>query len=263
MHASSSSAAPLRVVLVTGVTSGIGEACARRFHSEGWHVVGWGRRQERLESLAGELDARFFPQIVDVRDKAAMHAALAALPEIFAPIDVLVNNAGLALGLEKAPEAKLDDWETMIDTNCRALVTLTRAVLPGMVARRRGHVITIGSVAGSYPYPGGNVYGATKAFVRQFALNLRADLLGTPVRSTNIEPGMVETEFSQVRFGGDAEKAKKVYEGVDPLTGADIANTVYWCASLPPHVNINTLEVMPTGQAFSPFAVDRTGGSRP
>ena len=263
MHVPSTSAAPLRVALVTGVTSGIGEACARRFHAEGWHVVGWGRRQERLDSLANELDARFYPQSVDVRDKGAVQAALAALPEIFAPIDVLVNNAGLALGLEKAPEASLDDWETMIDTNCRAMVTLTRAVLPGMVARRRGHVITIGSVAGSYPYPGGNVYGATKAFVRQFALNLRADLLGTPVRSTNIEPGMVETEFSQVRFNGDADKAKKVYEGIDALTAADIANTVHWCAALPQHVNINTLELMPTGQAFGPFAVDRTGGSRP
>ena len=251
-----------RVALVTGVTSGIGEACARRFHAEGWHVIGWGRRRERLDAIAGELGDRFFVQSLDVRDRSAMTAALAALPAPWSSIDVLVNNAGLALGLEKAPEAKLDDWDTMIDTNCRAMVTLTRAVLPGMVERRRGHVISIGSVAGNYPYPGGNVYGATKAFVRQFALNLRADLLGTPVRATNIEPGMVETEFSAVRFGGDGDRAKKVYEGVDPLTGFDIANAVFWCASLPPHVNINTLELMPTGQAFSPFAVDRSGGSR-
>lgn len=251
-----------RVALVTGVTSGIGEACARRFHAEGWHVVGWGRRKERLDALASELGERFLVQSVDVRDREAMSRALTELAEPWASIDVLVNNAGLALGLEKAQEAKLDDWDTMIDTNCRAMVALTRAVLPGMVARRRGHVISIGSVAGNYPYPGGNVYGATKAFVRQFALNLRADLLGTPVRATNIEPGMVETEFSAVRFGGDGDRAKKLYEGVDPLNGADIANAVFWCASLPPHVNVNTLELMPTGQAFSPFAVDRSGGSR-
>lgn len=251
-----------RVALVTGVTSGIGEACARRFHAEGWHVIGWGRRKERLEGLAAELGERFLVQSVDVRDRSAIAIALASLPEPWASIDVLVNNAGLALGLEKAAEAKLDDWDTMIDTNCRAMVSLTRAVLPGMIARRRGHVISIGSVAGNYPYPGGNVYGATKAFVRQFALNLRADLLGTPVRATNIEPGMVETEFSAVRFGGDGDRAKKVYEGLDPLTGADIANAVFWCAALPLHVNINTLELMPTGQAFAPFAVDRTGGSR-
>jgi NADP-dependent 3-hydroxy acid dehydrogenase YdfG len=251
-----------RVALVTGVTSGIGEACARRFHAEGWHVIGWGRRRERLEALARELGERFFVQSVDVRDRQAMGAAIASLEGMWAAIDVLVNNAGLALGLEKASEANLEDWDTMIDTNCRAMVTLTRAVLPGMVARRRGHVITIGSVAGNYPYPGGNVYGATKAFVRQFALNLRADLLGTPVRATNIEPGMVETEFSAVRFGGDGDRARKLYEGLDPLTGADIANAVFWCASLPSHVNINTLELMPTGQAFAPFAVDRSGGSR-
>ena len=252
-----------RVVLVTGATSGIGEACARRFCSEGWHVIGWGRRQERLDALADDLGERFFTQAVDVRNKAAMAAALDALPEIFAPIDVLINNAGLALGLAKAADASIEDWETMIDTNCRAMVTLTRAVLPGMIARRRGHVISIGSVAGSYPYPGGNVYGATKAFVRQFALNLRADLLGTPVRSTNLEPGMVETEFSAVRFHGDAEKAKAVYEGIAPLTSFDIANAAFWCASLPQHVNVNTLELMPTGQSFSPFAIDRSGGSRP
>jgi NADP-dependent 3-hydroxy acid dehydrogenase YdfG len=252
-----------RVALVTGATSGIGEACVRRFYAEGWHVIGWGRRKERLEALGAELGERFLAQVLDVRDREAMAAALASLPEPWAAIDVLVNNAGLALGLEKAPEADLAQWDTMIDTNCRAVVALTRAVLPGMVARRRGHVVTIGSVAANYPYPGGNVYGATKAFVHQFMLNLRADLLGTPVRATVIEPGMVETEFSKVRFGGDESRASKTYEGMDPMTGADIANAVFFCAALPPHVNVNVLELMPTGQAFSPFAVDRTGGSRP
>ena len=254
---------PAGVALVTGVTSGIGEACARLFCAEGWRVVGCGRRRDRLEALGASLGDLFFAQSVDVRDRACVNNSLQMLPEEFAPIAVLVSNAGLALGVDKAPEANLDDWETMIDTNCRAMVSLTRAVLPGMIQRRRGHVISIGSVAGSYPYPGGNVYGATKAFVRQFALNLRADLLGTPVRSTNIEPGMVHTEFSAVRFGGDAERAKTVYEGLEPLSAADIANAVLWCASLPQHVNVNTLELMPTGQAFSPFAIDRTGGSRP
>jgi NADP-dependent 3-hydroxy acid dehydrogenase YdfG len=168
-----------------------------------------------------------------------------------------VNNAGLALGLEPAPRASLDDWDTMIATNCRGLVTMTRAVLPGMVERNRGHVVNIGSVAASYPYPGGNVYGATKAFVRQFTLNLRADLLGSAVRATCIEPGMAETEFSLVRFGGDAARAAKVYEGVKPLSGADVAEAVLWATSLPPHVNVNTLELMPVQQAFAPFSIHR------
>jgi 3-hydroxy acid dehydrogenase/malonic semialdehyde reductase len=170
---------------------------------------------------------------------------------------VLVNNAGLALGLEPAQRASLDEWDTMIATNCRGLVTMTRAVLPGMVERDRGHVVNVGSVAGTYPYPGGNVYGATKAFVRQFTLNLRSDLLGTAVRATSIEPGMAETEFSLVRFGGDAAKAAKVYEGVKPLEGADVAEAVLWCVSLPAHVNVNAVELMPVQQAFAPFAIHR------
>ncbi|MGH2929685.1 MAG: SDR family NAD(P)-dependent oxidoreductase, partial [Solirubrobacteraceae bacterium] len=181
------------------------------------------------------------------------------LPAEFAEIDVLVNNAGLAKGLNPAQEADLDDWEEMIDTNCKGLVYCTRTILPGMVERHRGHVVDLGSVAGTYPYPGGNVYGATKAFVHQFSLNLRSDLHGTGVRVTSVEPGMSETEFSVVRFGGDAARAGKVYEGAEPLVGLDVAEAVHWAASLPAHVNINVIEMMPTVQSFGALPVARTG----
>jgi len=248
-----------KVVLVTGATSGFGEACAEAFARAGATVVATGRRKERLEALAARLGTRIHPLVLDVRDRAAVERAIEHLPPPLAPIDVLVNNAGLALGLEPAQRASLDDWDTMIATNCRGLVTVTRAVLPGMVERNRGHVVNVGSVAGTYPYPGGNVYGATKAFVRQFTLNLRADLLGTAIRATSIEPGMAETEFSSVRFGGDTARASKVYEGVKPLSGADVAEAILWVVSLPPHVNVNALELMPVQQAFSPFAIDRKG----
>ncbi len=248
-----------KVVLVTGATSGFGEACAEAFARAGATVVATGRRKERLEALAARLGTRIHPLILDVRDRAAVERAIEDLPAPLAPIDVLVNNAGLALGLEPAQRASLDDWDTMIATNCRGLVTVTRAVLPGMVERNRGHVVNVGSVAATYPYPGGNVYGATKAFVRQFTLNLRADLLGTAIRATSIEPGMAETEFSLVRFGGDTARASKVYEGVKPLSGADVAEAILWVVSLPPHVNVNALELMPVQQAFSPFAIDRKG----
>jgi 3-hydroxy acid dehydrogenase/malonic semialdehyde reductase len=250
---------PLRdtTALVTGATSGIGLACVERLVRDGARVVAVGRRTERLASLAARLGGAVHGLPLDVTDRAALEGALAALPAPFDAVDLLVNSAGMALGLEPAHRASLDDWERMIDTNCRALVHVTRLLLPGMVARDRGHVVNIGSVAGNWPYPGGNVYGGTKAFVRQFSLALRSDLLGTRVRVTNVEPGMVETEFSVVRFHGDDARAGKVYEGMTPLSAADIADTVAWCVTRPPHVNVNTIEVMPVQQAFSPFAVSR------
>ncbi len=244
-------------VFITGATSGFGAAAARRFAAEGARLVLCGRRAERLEVMQAELGVPVHPLRLDLRDRDDVAQAVAALPAAFAAVDVLVNSAGLALGLEPAHRASLDDWDAMIDTNSKGLVYCTRALLPGMVERKRGHVINIGSVAGTYPYPGGNVYGATKAFVEQFSLNLRADLLGTGVRVTNIEPGMCETEFSLVRFKGDAGQAAKVYQGMKPLTALDIAECIHWVASLPAHVNINRIEVMPVQQANGGFAVSR------
>jgi len=248
-----------RIALVTGATSGFGAACVDALVGAGARVVAAGRRAERLRALAARHGARVHPLPLDVRDRRAVEAALGALPPGFAEVDVLVNSAGLALGLEAAPRASLDEWQQMIETNCLGLVVATRVLLPGMVARDRGHVVNLGSIAGTYPYPGGNVYGATKAFVHQFTLNLKADLVGTHVRVTNIEPGMAETEFSVVRFGGDASRASKVYEGMQPLTPADIAETVLWCVTRPPHMNVNTIELMPNAQAFAAFAVKRGG----
>ena len=245
------------VVLVTGATSGFGRATARRFIAAGARVVAAGRRADRLKALAAECGTRLHPVVLDVRDQDAVFAAVAALPGPFAAVTVLVNNAGLALGLGPAHEVDLDDWTTMIDTNVRGLAQMTRAVLPGMVERGRGHVINMGSIAGEYPYPGGNAYCGTKAFVRQFSLALRADLNAHNVRVTVIEPGMAETEFSEVRLK-DAAKAKAVYRGVTPLSAEDIAETIFWTATLPEHVNINVLEVTPTAQAFGPFAIHRT-----
>ncbi|MBI5070118.1 MAG: SDR family NAD(P)-dependent oxidoreductase [Deltaproteobacteria bacterium] len=246
-------------VLVTGATAGFGLATAERFARAGARVVAAGRRQERLRALAMRLGPRVHPLGLDVRSRGAIEAALASLPRDFAAVDVLVNNAGLALGLEAAPRCSLDEWDQMIDTNCRGLATLTRLLLPGMVERGRGHVVNLGSVAGSYPYPGGNVYGATKAFVHQFSLGLRADVVGSGVRVTSVEPGMAETEFALVRFQGDAEKARAVYQGVTPLTGEDVADAIFWAVTRPPHVNVNYLELMPEQQAFGPFAVKRRG----
>ncbi len=243
-------------VLVTGATAGFGRAIAERFGREGARLLVAGRRRDRLEALASRLGVPALPLQLDVRDRGAVERAVAALPPEFSRVDVLVNNAGLALGLEPAHQASLDDWEQMIDTNARGLVVLTRLLLPGMVERGRGHVVNIGSVAGSYPYPGGSVYGATKAFVHQFSLNLRADLLGSGVRVTSVEPGMAETEFSLVRLR-DAERARKVYEGLQPLTAADVADAVHWVVTRPAHVNVNVVELMPEAQAFSPFAVKR------
>ncbi|MBK9516942.1 MAG: SDR family NAD(P)-dependent oxidoreductase [Anaeromyxobacter sp.] len=248
---------PDTTALVTGATSGIGEACAERLVRDGARVVAIGRRADRLAALAERLGPRLHPLALDVTDRPAVQAALGALPEPFLAPDVLINSAGMALGLEPVHRTSLEDWDRMIETNCRALVSMCRLVLPGMVARSRGHVVNIGSVAGNWPYPGGNVYGATKAFVRQFSLAIRSDLLGTPVRVTNVEPGMVETEFSVVRFQGDEGRAAGVYAGMKPLAAADIADVVAWCLSRPPHVNVNSIEVMPVQQAFGPFAVHR------
>lgn len=248
-----------QIAFITGATSGFGAASARLFAAHGWHLVLCGRRQERLDALRTELAATVpvhaFP--LDVRDETAVNAAVAALPPEFAAVDLLLNNAGLALGLEPAHEANPDDWNTMIDTNIKGLVHCTRALLPGMVQRNRGHIVNIGSVAGAYPYPGGNVYGGTKAFVKQFSLNLRADLLGTKVRVTNIEPGLAESEFSLVRFKGDAGKAAHVYAGTQPLRSEDIADIIFWAATRPEHININRVEVMPVCQAAGPFAISR------
>jgi 3-hydroxy acid dehydrogenase/malonic semialdehyde reductase len=246
------------IVLVTGATAGFGAAMARVFVQNGHQVIAAGRRTERLEALAAELGPNLLPVKLDVTDKSAIHSALASLPADWQAIDVLINNAGLALGIKGAHEAELEDWETMIATNCTGLVTITRALLPGMVERGRGTIINLGSVAGHYPYPGGNVYGATKAFVEQFTLNLRADLIGTGVRATNIAPGLCGgTEFSNVRLKDDAAAAK-VYEGTTPLTAEDIANTAFWIATLPPHINVNSIELMPTCQGFSPFNIKRS-----
>lgn len=247
-----------RTILITGATAGFGRACAELFAAEGWRVIATGRREDRLRGLKDKLSSSAVHcACLDVRKPDDIEKMLAGLPSPFREIDVLLNNAGLALGLRPAHEADLNDWETMVDTNIKGLYTITRAVLPEMVRRDRGHIVNIGSVAANWPYPGGNVYGATKAFVRQFSFNLRADLAGTRVRVTNIEPGLAETEFSLIRFHGDREKAKKVYRGTQPLTAEDIARIVFWVASVPPHININTLEVMPVCQSWSPFAIHR------
>jgi 3-hydroxy acid dehydrogenase / malonic semialdehyde reductase len=246
------------IVFVTGASVGFGAAIARRFVQDGHRVVATARRLDRLQALADELGEALLPLELDVRDRDAVAAIPQALPAGFAEVDLLVNNAGLALGLEPAHEASQDDWQTMIDTNCTGLVQVTRALLPGMVERKRGHVINIGSTAGNWPYAGGNVYGATKAFVRQFSLNLRTDLHGTGVRVTNVEPGLCGgTEFSNVRFHGDDARAANVYANVQPLTAEDIANSVHWIATQPAHVNVNSIELMPVAQSFAGLAVHR------
>jgi 3-hydroxy acid dehydrogenase/malonic semialdehyde reductase len=249
-----------KTVFVTGASAGFGASIARRFAADGDRVVVTARRADRITDLAKELGDAVLPVTFDVRDRAAVAAAVAGLPAEFAEIDVLVNNAGLALGLEPAARADLDQWDQMVDTNCKGLTYCTRAILPGMVARRRGHVINLGSIAGTYPYPGGNVYGATKAFVHQFSLNLRSDLQGTGVRVTSVEPGLSGgTEFSVVRFDGDQAKADQVYQGVQPLGPDDVAEAVHWTASLPAHVNINVVEMMPVAQSFGPLPIAREG----
>ena len=246
-----------RTALITGATSGFGAAAVRRFAAAGWRVIATGRRADRLHALAGELGAdKVHVAAFDIRDEAALDAALDALPEGFRGIDLLVNNAGLALGTAPAQQASLDDWRTMIATNVTALVTVTRRLLP-LLIERKGAIINIGSIAGTYPYPGGNAYGGTKAFVRQFSLGLRSDLHGTGVRVTDIEPGMAETEFTLVRTHGDQTASDKLYAGAQPMTAEDIAEQILYVATLPPHLNINRLEIMPVTQSFAGFQVAR------
>ena len=249
----------MKTAFITGATSGIGEASVRAFVAAGWRVVATGRRADRLEALAEAVGPdRVHPLAFDVRDEAARDAAIDGLPEGFRDIDLLVNNAGLALGTSAAQDADLDQWKTMIDTNITALVSMTRRLLPGLIDRK-GAIVNVSSVAATYPYKGGNAYGGTKAFVRQFSLGLRADLHGTGVRVCSIEPGMVETEFTLVRTGGDQAASDAVYGGADPMTADDIAATILWIATLPPHLNVNTLELMPTSQSFAGFQVARQG----
>jgi len=247
----------IKTIFITGATSGFGAATAHRFAADGHRLILLGRREERLNALREELDTPIHVLPTDVRDRAAIGDAVATLPADFENIDILINNAGLAQGLDMAHEANLDDWEVMIDTNIKGLLYTTHAVLPGMVARRSGHIVNIGSVAGTYPYPGGNVYGGTKAFVNLFSLELRADLLGKGVRVTSIEPGLCETEFSKVRFKGNLDKATAVYAGVQALSAEDIAESIYWVTALPSHYNINRIEMMPISQSFSGFAINR------
>jgi len=246
----------MSVIFITGATSGIGKATATKFLQHGHKVIACGRRAEKLAELQTQHGENIHTIMLDVRDNNAVMQAVKNLPAKFAEIDVLVNNAGLALGLQPAHEASMEHWEQMVDTNIKGLMYVTRAILPHMVKQGRGHIINIGSTAGSYAYKGGNVYGGTKAFVQQFSLNLRADMHGKNVRVTCIDPGLcAETEFSLVRFEGNQEKASNVYADTVPLTGADVAEAIYWCATLPPHVNINILEMMPTCQSFAGLSV--------
>ncbi|MFZ7143190.1 SDR family oxidoreductase [Avibacterium avium] len=248
----------MMAVLITGASAGFGKAMCNVFVKAGYKVIGAARRLDKLNQLKTELGENFFPLQMDMNNLSEIDRALSKLPEAFQQIDLLVNNAGLALGLEPAHQANFDDWLTMINTNIVGLTYLTRKVLPQMVERKQGHIINLGSIAGTYPYPGGNVYGATKAFVEQFSLNLRADLAGTKVRVTNVEPGLCGgTEFSNVRFKGDDSKAASVYANVQPIEPIDIANTVLWIYQQPAHVNINRIEIMPVAQSFSALNVVR------
>ena len=249
----------MSTAFVTGASAGFGAAITRRLVRDGHRVIATGRRKDRLDALASELGSAVLPFVLDVTDAAAVTALPGSLPEGWREVDVLVNNAGLALGLDPAWKASVSDWDTMVATDVTGLIHMTRALLPGMVERNRGYVLNLGSTAGTYPYPGGHVYGASKAFVAQFTLNLKSDLVGTNVRVTSVEPGLVGgTEFSTVRFAGDSDKAAGVYKGTVPLNAEDIAETVGWLVGLPEHVNINRIEMMPTCQAPGPLAIKRT-----
>ena len=247
-----------KTALITGATSGFGDAIARRFVSEGWRVIVTGRRADRLNKLVADLGGAEVacPLVFDIRDAAAMQAAIDGLPPAFSALDLLVNNAGLALGTAPAQDCDLDEWRTMIDTNVTGLVTMTRLVLDRLI-KSRGGIVNIASIAANWAYPGGNVYGATKAFVQQFSLGLRCDLHGTGVRVTSIGPGLAESEFTLVRTGGNATASDNLYRGAHPLQPEDVAETVFWVANLPSHMNINTMEVMPVSQSWSPFAIHR------
>lgn len=246
----------MNIALVTGASSGFGQATCHKLIADGYKVIGTARREDKLKSLASELGCNFLPLVLDVTKKDAVESLLLQLPKEFQPIDILINNAGLALGLEPAYQANYDDWETMIETNIIGLVHLTHQILPGMVERNFGYIINLGSVAGSYAYKGGNVYGASKAFVKQFSANLRTDLLGKKIRVTNIEPGLCGgTEFSNVRFHGNNEQAAAVYKGVDYITPDDIANTISWLVNTPPHFNVTSIEIMPVAQAQAGLSV--------
>lgn len=243
-------------VLITGASAGFGEALSRLLVAKGHRVIGCARRLDRLNALAQDLGELFLPVVMDVSHPETIPKIIADLPEAFKQIDVLVNNAGLALGTEPAHESDLNDWTRMVDTNIKGLMSVTHAILPAMVARNSGYIINVGSIAGSWPYFGGNVYGATKAFVKQFSLNLRADLLGTQVRVTNLEPGNVAgTEFSNVRYHGDDDKAAQVYEGFKTMTGEDIADILLWLIESPAHINVNRLEVMPVAQTYNGLTI--------
>jgi serine 3-dehydrogenase len=246
-----------KTVLITGATAGIGEASARKFAGGGWKVIGTGRRSDRLRTLADELGEDFLPLEMDMRDLDAVRS-LAELSQPWGEIDLLLNNAGLAPPTDSLPDTDWDLLETVMETNMTGLVALTRALLPRLI-ERKGAVINLSSVAATYPYKGGAVYGGTKAFVRQFSLDLRCDLAGTGVRVTSIEPGMVETEFTIVRTGGDKAASDALYAGMEPMTANDIAEAIWWVATLPPHVNVNAIELMPTSQSFAGFTISRKG----
>ena len=250
-----------QIVLITGASSGIGAACARVFAGAGAKLILAARRLERLQQLVETLhgtSAQIHLLQLDVRDRSAVESAISTLPPSWSNIDILINNAGLSRGLDKLPEGNIQDWEEMIDTNIKGLLYLTRYVTPGMISRDRGHVVNLGSIAGHQIYPGGNVYCATKAAVQAISEGLKQDLLGTPVRVTSVDPGMVETEFSEVRFHGDTERGKKVYQGVTPLTPDDVADVIFFCVTRPPHVNINEVVLMPVDQASTTLVNRRT-----
>ncbi|WP_297000945.1 MULTISPECIES: SDR family oxidoreductase [unclassified Thalassospira] len=250
-----------KTALITGATSGFGAATARRFVKEGWKVIVTGRRADRLDALVDELGGATVAHALcfDIQDADAIQAAVDGLPADFADVDLLVNNAGLALGTAPAQECKLSDWMTMIDTNNKGLVAITRIMLDKLI-ERKGAIVNLASIASNWPYPGGNVYGATKAFVQQFSLGIRCDLAGTGVRVTSIEPGLCESEFTLVRTGGNKEAYDNLYRGADPIQPKDIAESIFWVANLPAHVNVNSLEVMPVSQSWSPFAIHRKEG---